>query len=162
MGLRDKWSGFSFLQALPPQDFTTGSVNGTTIDRQGYDSVTFIVNVGAVTSAGSMSNASHKIMLEHGLESALGVSVWSEVYPSQMLHSVYGLNGTSTLDSGVFQLVASYTDASAAYAIGYIGPRRYIRIRISDTAAPSVMSAGAIAILGLPSNWPVNDTPGEV
>lgn len=162
MGLRDKWSGFKYLQALAPQDFITGSVEGNTIDLQGYDAATFYVNVGGVTSAGSMSNAYHQIMLEHGLESAAGVSVWSEVYPSQMLHSVYGLNGVSTLNSGQFQTIASYTDASAVYAVGYIGPNRYVRLRVSDVAAPSVMSAGAIAVLGLPSNWPVNDTPGEV
>jgi hypothetical protein len=158
MGKIDGYSDFSFLNALKPQDLDGTLTNGTTIDTQGFDTVTFVVNVGAITSAGSLSATTHQIKLEHSDDD----STWSEVYPSQMIHSVIGEAGPySTLDSGIFQSIASVTDANKIYAVGYKGPKRYARIAFSAEGLPSVISAAAIALLGEPGNWPVNEPIGE-
>lgn len=157
--MRDGYSNFAFYQALVPQDLDGTETNGVSIDRQGYDTVTFVVNVGAVTSAGTMAATNHQIILEHFNSTA---SAWSEVYPSQMIHSVIGEAGAySGLDSGIWQSIGSYTDASNVYVVGYKGPHRIVRLQFSASGTPSVMSAGAIAILGLPDNWPVNTPVGE-
>jgi hypothetical protein len=159
---RDGYTGFKFYQALPPQDIVDGAQTlGPQVDTKGYETVTFIVNVGANTSAGAFS-ADNKIQvkLEHAHESATGLaSTWSEVYPSQMIHSVIGEDGAySTLASGVFLSIDSVAGfASTAYAVGYKGNRQYVRVVVSGAGAPSHYSMGAIAILGLPANWPVNE-----
>lgn len=165
---RDLYSHLGFFQALAPQDIVAGAAtNGLTIDLRGYDGCVFAVNAGALTGGGAFSADNRwQLKLEHGLASDAGVSVWSEVYPSQMIHSVLGGAGAySTLNSGIFQSIASTTDLSAGtgkmFVIGYKGPRRYVRIAVSEVGAPSTMSIAAIATLGLPSDWPVLEAVGD-
>ena len=50
---------------------------------------------------------------------------------------------------------------SQTYAVGYAGPHRTIRLRISCETAPSTMSMAAIAVLGLPNDWPVMEPVGD-
>jgi hypothetical protein len=153
--MRDGYSNFGFFQALPPVVLGTASVPGTAIDLQGFETCLFLVNVGSATSAGAMSaDNRYQLMLEHFNSAA---SAWSEVYPSQMIHSVVGQNGAySALNSGIFQSIASYTDGQKTYAVGYKGPQRTVRLRISQVGAPSLFSVSAEALLGLPASWPVN------
>lgn len=165
---RDLYSEFKFFQALVPQDVVAGAAtNGLTVDTRGYEGVTFVVNLGALTGGGGFSADNRwQLKLEHGLASDAGVSVWSEVYPSQMLHSVIGMAGAySTLNSGIFQSIASTTDISAGtgktFVVGYKGPRRYVRIALSEVGAPSTISAAAIALLGYAADWPVEEPVGD-
>lgn len=160
--LRDGYSNFGFFQALPPQDLDSTATNGATIDLQGYETCVFVVNVGAFTSAGAMSaDNTHDFRMQHAYESATGLpSTWTDVQASDLIHSTISIDAaTSTVTSGVWQTLTSNTDASTVYMTGYKGPRRFVRITASGTGAPSVMSAGAVAILGLPSNWPIHDRP---
>lgn len=154
--MRDGYSGFKFFQALAPFITTDPPAhNGVAVDRQGFETVTFIINVGDLASAGAMAaDDFHQFKLEHYNSAA---TAWSECYPSQMIHSVVGEGGAySTLDSGIFQSIASSTDGSATYFIGYKGPHRLCRIALSGENTPSTMQIGAIAVLGMPNNWPVN------
>ena len=159
--LKDGYSGFRFFQAYEPQDVATGSITGVAIDTQGYETATIVVNVGTAAGGALSIDNRHQLMLEH-YNSTTGVLAWSECYPSQMIHSVIGEAGAySTLNSGIFQSIGSFTSfASRTYAVGYKGPHRFIRLRISDVGAPSTYSMGAIAILGLSANWPVNAVVG--
>jgi hypothetical protein len=162
---RDGYSGFKFFQCIEPQDIVGGTAaTGTAVDTQGFETVTFVVNVGCDTGGGALSADNRfQLRLEHGNSIAGGGITWSEVYPSQMLHSVVGAGGAySTLNSGIFQSIGSCTAgesyACQCYAVGYVGPRRWARIVISDVGIPSTASMGCIAILGLPANWPVSNT----
>lgn len=153
----DGYSGFRFFQALAPQDIIAGgATTGATVDTQGYDTATIVVNVGAPTGGALSADNRFQLMLEH--YNSAGVSAWSECYPSQMIHSVVGQAGPySALNSGIFESIASITSyANQTYAVGYKGPHRFIRLRISEVGAPSTHSMGAIAILGKEANWPIN------
>lgn len=159
--LRDGYSNFKFFQILAPEDIGDTAVESIAVDLQGFDTATIIVNVGAPTGGGANAATDfHQLMLEHFNSVA---SVWSEVYPSQMIHSVVGLAGAfSTLDSGIFASIASQLDnLSQTHAVGYKGPHRTIRLRISQESSPSLVSMAAIAILGLPGDWPVNTPVGD-
>ena len=165
---RDLYSHLKFYQALVPQDIAAGAAtNGLTIDTRGYNGCVFVINCGALTGGGAMGATEFwQLKLEHGLASAAGVSVWSECYPSQMIHSVIGMAGAySTLDSGIFQSITSTDDISAGtgkiFVVGYKGPRRYVRIAFSEETAPSTISAAAICILGFPDSWPVEEAVGD-
>jgi len=165
---RDSYSSLAFFQALVPQDVAAGAAtNGLTVDTRGYDTCTFVINLGAMTGGGDLSADNRwQLKLEHGLESDAGVSAWSECYPSQMIHSVLGMAGAySTLNSGIFQSIGSTTDISVGtgktFVIGYKGPRRYVRIALSEVGAPSTISAAAIAALSGAGVWPVNEPVGD-
>lgn len=158
---RDGYSGFKFFQALEPQDVAAGGdTDGVSIDTKGFETVTIVVNVGTATGGGAFSvDNRFQLMLEHANSDADGSVNFSEVYPSQILHSVVGTAGAySTLNSGIFQSIASVTSyASQTYVAGYVGPRRWVRLRISEVGAPSTYSMGAVAVLGKPANWPVSE-----
>ena len=87
-----------------------------------------------------------------------GVSAWSLVPLSQVIHSVEG-GVNSTASDGLWQILGSATDATSdvTYAVGYRGDpkHRYLRLVVSVSGAPSAMWLGALAILGKPSDWPV-------
>jgi hypothetical protein len=42
-------------QEIPPQSITTGAVNGTGVDMQGWEDVRFHINMGAITGAGTLA-----------------------------------------------------------------------------------------------------------
>ena len=163
--LRDGYSNFKFFQAMLPQAIAdppgAGGTEGISIDTKGFDTVTFIFNVGATTAGNGAFDADdfHQLMLEHYNSAA---AAWSECYPSQMIHSVVGMGGAySTLDSGIFQSIASFTDCSAVYWVGYKGPHRFCRVRLSGEVTPSIISVAAIAICGLAGDWPVSEPVGD-
>ena len=158
--LRDGYSNFKFFDALSPVigDAANGlAITGIAVDRQGYDTVTFVVDIGlceSMTTAGSW----HVLKLEHYCSVNLA---WSEVDPSQMLHSVVGMDGAySTLaanPSGIFQSLAHSEAGSTTYFVGYRGNRRLTRVVLSGTLnSGTSINIGVVAVLGLPSNWPVN------
>lgn len=154
--VRDGYSNFKFFQALAPFITTDPPAHaGVAVDTRGYETCTFIVNVGDLASAGAMAaDDFHQLKLEHYNSTALA---WSECYPSQMIHSVVGEGGAySTLNSGIFQSIISSINGSATYTVGYKGPHRLARIYLSGENTPSTMQIGAVAKLGLPADWPVN------
>ena len=157
--MRDYVSNLRFYNCISPQCTTVGAITGTTIDRAGYEVVFFACIVGDHTSGGAWSVDNRwQLKLEHGpFESAAATSVWSEVYPSQMIHSVTGMDGAySTLNSGIFQSIFSTGQMSTVYWVGYRGNARYVRIVVSQVGAPSICSIAVVAVLGLPMDWPVN------
>lgn len=165
---RDLYSHLAFFEALAPQDVAAGATtNGLTVDLLGYDQAVIIVVAGAMTGGGAMSaDNTWQLKLEHATASAAGPDTWSEVYPSQMIHSVLGMAGAySTLNSGIFQSIMSTTELSTntgqVYMIGYKGPRRYIRLAISEVGAPSTISLAAVAICSGAGVWPVNEPVGD-
>lgn len=160
---RDMYSQFRFVQTIEVQDIAAGAATtGTACDTRGYLGVTLIVPVATNTGGAMSTDNRFTLHLEHGESDAGGTVIWSEVYPSQMAHSVTGQGGAySALNSGIFQSIYSAAGAASfacqVYAVGYLGPRRWVRCRISEVGSPSTISLGAYFILSLPGNWPVAD-----
>ena len=152
MALRDGYTMFGFFQALTPQDMPGTAVAGNEIDTKGFETVTFVVNVGNATSAGTDSGF-HNIILAHAhVSSAAGTaSTFAACGSIDMIRDASG-----AITSGVWQSCGSTTDSSTIYQIGYKGPRRFVQLQFSGEGGPSVMSMGAICILGKPANWNVN------
>ena len=165
---RDGMSGLSFLQALEPFDQPTGaSYNGSTIDLQGYNECTFVVQVGSALagSAATWGGTDYwNIIVEHGLASAAGVSVWSVLTGiDQILCSIIGSGGAySTLTSGKVFSIQS-TELNTVHQFGYLGDttHRYVRLVLSETGAASVTFMAALAVLGRSSQWPVVEPVGH-
>ena len=153
MATKDGYSNFGFFQTLPPQDFDGTASNGVAIDMQGFETVTIVVNVGGFTSAGAMSTDNqHEFILEHAdISVSGGAGTFAAALSTDMIR-----NASGAVTSGVWQSLGSYTDGSQVYQIGYKGKKRFVRLTLSGNGAPSVMSAGAIVIGGLPADWPVN------
>lgn len=155
MSFRDIYSNFGFLNALTPAASLTVGQAGETLDLLGYQGAVVAVNVGAI---GFQSASALHLRLQHGLASDAGVSAWSNVPASLIIHSVAG-GYTSTAETGVWQSFLSTEAGSTIYFVGYKGDNthRYLRLYISGDAGLGSFTATAVAILGLPANWPVNE-----
>ncbi len=103
-GVRDHYSNFKFFTGIQPQ-MTAGlnSINGETIDTQGYETVTFIHGMmfDVTTSASAWVSgvqpgsyfSGYYMRMQHGKSNAAGTVVWSHCQASHMLFDVT-LSGT--------------------------------------------------------------------
>lgn len=108
----------------------TASGNGNIIDRQGYESVTFIVATGAVTTASAGNSLS--VVLEH--------SDNSDMSGAEDVTADNGLLGSN--------LVVDATSlANKVGAIGYVGGKRYVRPKVVEAGTADAV-IGVVALLG--------------
>ena len=150
----DNYSNLGFYQALHPA--IAGQVvpqtGGLTIDLQGATAATMIVQIGSTHFAAA---SELHLALQHGLASAAGVSTWSLVGNSQLIHSVFG-GYNSTGETGIFHSLPVGSD-SGVYACGYKmdNTHRYLRLYVSGDGGVGSMIASALAIVER-TDWPVN------
>lgn len=160
--LRDLYSNFAFFQSVMPQEFVATDLTGVTHDTQGYESLAFVVNVGNLSIITSVSYI--QLIMQHTDASALGAgpSDFALVSATDLI----GLDSTVTsLTSGVWRTIGAEASGvlsalgSRTFQIGYRGYKRYVRLYIDavDTVNNVSDAIGAIAIMGLPANWPVNE-----
>jgi len=185
--VRDGYSNSKFFEALAPQSFSGTAITGATIDKQGYETVTFIVHAGEISGVASALVSVHScgwVRMQHGTSNTAGTVVWSNCSAEQILvdlrlsgatSNTAGLTSTSMgvlavsnagsgLDNGTFFCLGGVSAdnqsfwESKAYAAGYIGDHRWVRLVVSASAAGETSAVGiaAIAVLGLPGDWPVN------
>jgi hypothetical protein len=160
---RDGYSNFGFYTAMSARvtSSAAGAANGATIDRQGFETVTFLVNCASYCSGGANGAGDQvELIIQHGLASAAGVSAWSNVPLSLIIHSVEG-GYASTAEDGIFQILTSGTsisDSADTYIVGYKGDynHRYVRFKYSNIGDASSMWLAANCVLGEPANWEVN------
>ncbi len=186
-GVRDGFSNFKFFEALAPQSYSTGSVTGATVDKQGYETLAFIVHAGEISGIASALQSVIScawIRMQDGESNAAGTVVWAnceagdiqvDLRLSGATSNTNGLTSTSMgvlnasnagsgLDNGTFFCLGGVSAdnqsfwESKAYAAGYIGDKRWVRLvmSVSDNGDMSALGVAALAILGLEANWPVN------
>lgn len=142
--MRDMASNIAVRNVVTPIIATT-TPTVLSVDRQGFDSVTFAVHLGAggITFTGTNKL---EIILEHSDDN----SAWSAVTNPKDV-----VGRTSTITSGI---VASYTAAKAAASVdeyGYIGGKRYVRVTPTYGGTHATGTATAVtAILGHPASAP--------
>lgn len=160
--LRDHRSNFGFFQALMPQELIATDLTGLTIDTQGYESLTFMVNIGNLSIITSTSYIG--LILQHTDASALGAgpSDFALVSATDLI----GLDSTETsLTSGIWKTIGAEASGvlsalgSRVFTIGYRGYKRYAQLYVdaNDTVNNVSDAISSIAMLGYPANWPVNE-----
>lgn len=142
--MRDMASNTAVRNVVTPIIATT-TPTVISVDRQGFDSVTFAVHLGAGGITFTGTNRLDLIM-EHSDNN----SSWSAVTAAKD-----HVGRTATVTSGI---VASYIAAKAAASVdkyGYVGGKRYVRLTPTYGGTHATGTATAvIAILGHPANAP--------
>jgi len=162
---REHYSNFKYFDAWSADlvSDAQGDQNGNTIDTKGFNAVTVALNVASLASGGDMGAADILYgLLQHGLASAAGVSAWSLVPNSQIIHSVYG-GYDSTGETGVFMSLQSATDVTGHSEMFFAGYKkdtlhRYLRIVVRNSDAASAAWAAGVAFLGEADTWAVNES----
>lgn len=125
----DQSSSMQVAVALNTAAITSNTTtSGNIIDTQGYNALTFVLNVGARTD-GTFTPS-----IEHGDASDL----------------------SDAAAPAADDLVGTYAGAVANTAqtvkrIGYVGNKRYVRFKVVSTSVTSGATVGAVAVLGRPS-----------
>lgn len=190
-GVRDGFSNFKFYDAIGPRSTLGLQITGGTLDRQGYETVTFVATINAdvsgVTSASTITYFSNYFLrMQHGESNAAGNVVWSNCQASNMLIDMtyggtlsglsvtsYGWLQTTSCGSGIDEGICLHFGVgqsnwsaieSQGLPAGYVGTRRWVRVILSASAAADVSAVGinVLCIMGLPGQWPVNDIKRDV
>lgn len=109
------------VQAIPSGS-KADAADGTEIDRKGSQSILFVVNTGAITSAGDF-----------------GV----KVQESDTSGSGYTDADAEDVISGALATLA----ATSAYQVEYLGKKRFVRLALTKAGGTSIQ-LGAIALQG--------------
>lgn len=139
--MRDLHNNIHVARAISPVSVadTTAQVSQI-IDRQGYQSLEFVIATGSVADA----DATFVILVEDGDNS--GLSDAAAVTDANLL-------GTELLAG--FQ----FDDDNETRKIGYIGDKRYVRLTITPVANASAALLAAVAVLGHPNYTPTINPP---
>ncbi|MBN9079664.1 MAG: hypothetical protein BGN87_18435 [Rhizobiales bacterium 65-79] len=137
--MRDLANHLTFKRAISPQAARTDNtaIVSEIIDLAGYNSMCFAINIGANTD----TNATFATLVEHG--DAANLSDADDVPDLQ-------LTGTEA-DAGF----TAASDDNSTRKIGYVGPKRYVRLTITPTGNDSGnIFVTAIAVLSGSRYWP--------
>lgn len=107
---------------------------GTIIDRQGYESVTYVLNIGIVADA----DATFTVLLEEGDVSNLSDA--AAVADADMISQ--GSAAPETDAAFIF------SDDGEVRTLGYRGTKRYTRMTITPAANTGAWPIGVVCILG--------------
>ena len=118
----------------------TADTDGTTVDRQGFESVMFVVNSGI-----EGDTLSGSVKFDFILQESDDDSSWSAVTSST------SVTETSVDSSGIFLTLDANGETPQTSQIGYIVGKRYTRVKIDETGTHSNGTPISIqAILGNP------------
>lgn len=139
--MRDLHNNIHVKRAISPVSVadTTAQV-GEIIDRQGYDSLEYLIAIGSVADA----DATFTVLLEEG--DAANLSDAAAVADADLL-------GTEALAG--FQ----FDDDNEVRKLGYKGNKRYTRLTITPVANASAALLSAVAVLGHPASAPTANPP---
>jgi hypothetical protein len=110
------------------------------IDRQGYESLTFLIITGTLADA----DATFAVTMVHGDQSNLSDSA---AVPADAL--------IGTLSAAGF----TFADDAETRKIGYAGDRRYVRLTITPSGNTGAAPMAVIALLGDPMLAPTPNPP---
>lgn len=139
--MRDLFNEINVKRVLSPASVADNTAQvGQIIDRQGYESLTYLIATGSLADAA----ATFTVLLEEG--DAANLSDAAAVADADLL-------GTEALASFVF------SDDDKCFKLGYRGSKRYTRLTITPAANASAALLAAVAVLGHPAKAPTVNPP---
>lgn len=167
MNIRETFSYFSHGPVVSPVGpGNAATLGGATIDRRGYDSLTFLINVMQVSATTLSETTSYPyktsawfLRIQHTDESALGLgpSTFVDVGSIDVIRGWSGAMVSGATAAGIAQWILPSYHSGTVVPVGYRGNRRYVRAYLS-MAAMTMGASNVIAVeyaLGHAENWPV-------
>lgn len=140
--MKDQLSEIHPVRALAP--VATGADNTVQvteiIDRQGYESLTFLIATGAIPDA----DATYSVALFE--DDASNMATEAAVAAAEIV-------GTLALAGFIF------SDDNKCFKVGYRGSKRYVRLKITPANNTGASLLAVIALLGNPSVLPTANPP---
>lgn len=122
--MRDLHNNLDGVAALTPRSVgANGTINGSGVDLQGYDSVEFVV------AAGTITDGTHAVNVQDSDDDI--------TYAEAAAGDILGAEPSFAA-----------TDDNAVKQVGYVGPKRYCRIQLVSTGVTTGGLFGAVATKG--------------
>ena len=139
--MKDLFNNITVKRSISPVSVadTTPSV-GEIIDRKGFQSVTYLIDIGSVADA----DATFNVLLEEGDASNLSDAV-----------AVADVNLLGTEVLAGFQ----FDDDNETRKLGYNGNKRYTRLTITPVANGLAALFSSVVLLGHPESSPTANPP---
>jgi hypothetical protein len=133
---RDLHDNITVRTAIAPVSTAINSaIVSAIIDRQGYESLEFVILSGLITSG----TATFTVSVAHG--EAANLSDAAAVDPTQLLGTPAGSSFT-------------FANPSSAFRIGVINGKRYVQLTITVANNAAAALLAAVAVLGHPVKAP--------
>lgn len=134
---KDLKNNIKVLASLPPANRSDPSVpvNGTGIDRSGYESVLVLAHIGTI---GGSASPGQTLEIQESDDNVTFTAV-----------------AAGDLDGGVLPAIVAAND-DTLYEIGYLGRKRYVRVAVTaKTGTTPALIADALVALGSPRVRPI-------
>lgn len=138
--MRDLMNNINLKRVISPVSVADNTAQvGQVVDRQGFESVTYVIATGSLADA----DATFTTLLE---ESDASGSGYAAVADADLL----GLEATAS---------PIFSDDDKVFKLGYKGAKRYTRLTITPANNASAALLCAVAILGHPEVAPTVNPP---
>ena len=166
MNIRETFTYFNWQPYIGCIGGNTATVTGVAVNRQGYDSLTFLVNVMQVSTTTLSETTSYPyktscwfVRMQHTDASALGLgpSDYADVGSIDVIRTWSGAMVSGATAAGIVLWILPSYNSGSVLPIGYRGNKQYVRCLLSMSA----MTMGASNVidiqymLGHAENWPV-------
>lgn len=144
--MRDNISSIQLKRAIAPVVGAADNVASVSqiIDRQGFDSLAFLIALGAIADV----DATFTVLVEHGDNAALSDAA---AVPDAELVSQSSNPATAPEVAAGFR----FDSDNEVRKIGYLGSRRYVRLTLTPANNTGTWAHSAVAIMGNPEHAPV-------
>lgn len=139
--MRDLHNNINVKRVISPVSVADNTAQvGQIIDRQGFDSLEYIIATGSLADA----DATFAVLLEES--DAANMDGAAAVADADLL-------GTEAQAGFIF------SDDDKVFKLGYKGHKRYTRLTITPSGNASAAVLSAVAVLGHPANAPTANPP---
>lgn len=144
--MKDLANSLLYKRVLSPVSVADNTAQvGQIIDRQGFESLVYLIQTGAIADA----DATFTVLLEEGNQANMADA--AAVADADMISQTPGAG--PEIAAG-FQ----FDDDNEVRKIGYVGSKRYTRLTITPVGNAAAALLGASAILGRPHQLPVEQS----
>ena len=138
--MQDLFNSINVKRVISPVSVSDNTAQvGQVVDRQGFNSVTYIIATGSLADA----DATFTVLLEESDASGSGFAAVADA----------DLLGTEALASFIF------SDDDKCFKLGYKGNKRYTKLTVTPAANASAAVLAAVAVLGHPDRAPTVNPP---
>lgn len=154
--MRDLHSNIKVANHLECKAYTATQTPTNGIDRQGFESLDFLIGVGVITNANESPNTGWSFKLQESDSQTTGFTDVTDSN-SVLVGSAKSPTTTPNSSTGVFLEVDGPSEDQKTYRIGYRGIKRYVRCIATAVNTPGSTPLNIDAVLGHPAQAPTAD-----
>ncbi len=155
MTTRDLHSNVKVVQHVAAQAITATNTPSNGVDLKGFESAEFLISVGAVTNIANSPQPTWAFKLQDSDDDSTFADVTNSDYV--LVGSAASPVAAPDSSTGVFLTIDDAAEDAATYRVGYVGPKRYVRVVATAANTPGSTPYAVVAVLGNPHQTPTAD-----